>query len=169
MTVIYHYYSTDEEEEFRSFCLNVLVPDDVNVNSEPSCENSKGESLSSPSSTESHKKIHVKNNRTITASTIKRVKPAYVQTLRPESAQVSEDDIRLTYARTFFNTFNGLEQEDLDQKLVTYCVDDVIMSVKWLGEKGNYIVVIYLNIFSILTTIIHYCYYILYCYYIYYC
>ena len=148
MILFYNYLYTDEEEEFRSFCLNVLVPDTVNDNNQPSCENSKGESLSSPSSNESRKKVHVKNTRITTASTIKRVKPAYVQTLRPESAQVSEDDIRLTYARTFFNTFNGLEKEDLDRKLVAYCVDDVTMSVKWLGEKGNYIIsVLYCIIF----------------------
>jgi hypothetical protein len=67
---------------------------------------------------------------------IKRVKPAYVQTLRPESAQVLDDDVRLTYARTFFNAFNGFEMEDIGCKLAKYCVDDCVMTVKWIGEKG---------------------------------
>jgi hypothetical protein len=60
-----------------------------------------------------------------------------MQTLRPESAQVPEDDIRLTYARTFFNAFNGFEMEDIGGKLAKYCVEDCVMTVKWLGEKGR--------------------------------
>lgn len=72
------------------------------------------------------------------ATSIKRVKPAYVQTLRPETANVSEDDIRLSYAQLFFNTFNGFEKEDLGEKLRAYCVDDCSMSVKWIGERGKY-------------------------------
>ena len=70
-------------------------------------------------------------------TSIKRVKPAYVQSLRPESSSVSDDDIRLSYAKLLFNAFNGLEKQDLSQKFRALCVDDPSMSVKWIGDKGN--------------------------------
>ena len=70
-------------------------------------------------------------------TSIKRVKPAYVQSLRPESSSVSDDDIRLSYAKLLFNAFNGLEKKDLSQKFRALCVDDPSMSVKWIGDKGN--------------------------------
>lgn len=70
------------------------------------------------------------------SNSIKCVKPAYVQTLRPETSNVSDDDVRLSYAQLFFNTFNGFEKEDLGAKLRAFCVDDCSMSVKWIGERG---------------------------------
>jgi len=80
--------------------------------------------------------ISIPQINTIPAS-IKRVKPAFVQSLRPEFASVSDDDIRLNYAKLLFNAFNGLEKEDLGQKLRAICVEDCFMSVKWIGDKGE--------------------------------
>ncbi len=70
-------------------------------------------------------------------TSIKRVKPAYVQSLRPESSNVLDDDIRLSYAKLLFNAFNGLEKTDLSQKFRALCVDNPCMSVKWIGDKGK--------------------------------
>jgi hypothetical protein len=69
----------------------------------------------------------------------KRTRPAYdcVQTLSSESSGVGTDDIRLTYAQRFFTSFNGSQREELVQQLRSLCAEDVAMSIKWIGERGN--------------------------------
>jgi hypothetical protein len=138
--------SIDEEEEFRSFCMGIVAPStkDRQAAISASAETTNVDNADSAGAVHSSSSVSssgsrsgsFKANKTAPPVSIKRVKPAYVQTLRPESAQVPEDDVRLTYARTFFNAFNGFEMEDIGGKLAKYCVDDCVMTVKWLGEKG---------------------------------
>lgn len=110
--------------------MNLLEPGQIDPNAPTSTRHTikkEGSSSSNP--------ISIPHINTIPAS-IKRVKPAFVQSLRPEFASVSDDDMRLNYAKLLFNAFNGLEKEDLGQKLRAICVEDCFMSVKWIGDKG---------------------------------
>lgn len=88
-------------------------------------------------------------NRPSTNGTIKRVKPTFMHSLRPEDVKVADDDIRLTYARLFFNLLNGCATEDIQQVLLKCCVDNCEMSVKWIGERGKRS-----NIYYVLYTVI---------------
>lgn len=136
----------DEEEEFRSFCSNILEPGNQAPPPATIPIASKHLPVKSSSAAEPPRQstaVSVKAPSLAMATSIKRVKPAYVQTLRPETANVAEDDVRLSYAQLFFNTFNGFEKEDLGEKLRAYCVDDCSMSVKWIGERGEHLFLLF--------------------------
>eukprot|EP01032_Pedospumella_encystans_P027142 gene27142-30683_t len=124
----------DEEDEFRNFCLNLLEPGQIDPNVSPRSNIMFAmEAKASGGATDRSGGQIFKAGAVPTS--IKRVKPAYVQSLRPESSSVSDDDIRLSYAKLLFNAFNGLEKKDLSQKFRALCVDDPSMSVKWIGDK----------------------------------
>lgn len=118
--------------------MNIWVPGSTGERTPASipaaAHNSESGTSSSSNSVVTSEKLAAKP---VIPATIKRVKPTYVQSLRPETAHVPEDDVRLSYAKTFFNTFNGFEREELGQKLRSFCVDDCVMSVKWIGDKGT--------------------------------
>jgi hypothetical protein len=129
--------STDEEEEFRNFCMNIWVPGSSNDKPPASVPVLLPVSTESATSSSNNSVATAeKPARIVVPTAIKRVKPTYVQSLRPETAHVADDDVRLTYARAFFNTFNGSEKEDIGRKLHAFCVEDCVMSVKWIGERG---------------------------------
>lgn len=136
LTFGHHVYilCIDEEDEFRNFCLNLLEPGQIDPNAPTSTRQGGGGANNIKK--EGVPSANIPHINTIPAS-IKRVKPAFVQSLRPEFASVSDDDIRLNYAKLLFNAFNGLEKEDIGQKLKAICVDDCFMSVKWIGDKGE--------------------------------